>query len=143
MANAEGQPSGTASLIANGLALIVLGILAGVSAHYQWWLWLAASVGGLGGLVHEFVQSGGKIVFFQQHRDGLYLGSLAGVILGAVAGILMIRGHLIAGAPSDAPLGSITQLSYESFFAGLALKGVSEAAAGNPVPPTPPTPPTS
>jgi hypothetical protein len=138
MAHGKEQPSGTVFLIANGVALIVLGILAGVSGYYHWWLWLAAAVGGLGGLVHEFAQSGGRIVFFQQNRDGLYLGSLAGVVLGAVAGILVIRGHLIGSDPGAAPLGSVTQLSYECFFAGLALKGVSEAASGTVVPPASP-----
>ena len=34
MANAEEQPSATASIIVNGVALIVLSILAGVSGYY-------------------------------------------------------------------------------------------------------------
>ena len=63
----------------------------------------------------------------------MYLGSLAGMVLGAVAGILVIRGHLIASATGSAPSASTIQLSYEIFTAGLALKGVTEAAAGSPV----------
>jgi len=103
-----------------------------VSAHYQWWLVLAASVGGLGGLVHEIAQSGGKILFFQKHQDGMYLGAVSGIVLGAVAGVLVVRGHLIASV-ADIPSVSATQLSYEVFFAGLGLKGVAEAAGGNAV----------
>jgi hypothetical protein len=107
-------------------------ILAGVSGHNQWWLLLAASVGGLGGLAHEIAQSGGKIWFFQRYQDGLYLGAVAGIVLGAVAGILVVRGHLTASGADPQSVSAI-QLSSEVFFAGLGLKGVAEAAGGNPV----------
>ena len=117
------------SIIATVGTGVVLAILAWASVRNSWLLWLAASVGGLGGLVHEFAQSGGKIVFFQKEKDGLYLGSLAGTVLGAVAGLLVIRGHLTGSSPDV----NTTQLTYEIFVAGLALKGVTEAAAGNPV----------
>ena len=113
---------------------ILMGILAWLSAHYDWWLWLAVSVGALGGLAHEIAQSGGMILFFQKNQDGMYLGSLAGMVLGAVAGILVIRGHLIASASGAAVSVSTVQLEYEIFFAGLALKGVTEAAGSKPVP---------
>ena len=115
------------SLIATVVMVVLLSVLAWASAHYNWLLWLAASVGALGGLVHEIAQSGGKIVFFQKHDDGMYLGSVAGMILGAVAGLLVVRGHLTGSVVN----GSDIQLSYEIFFAGLALKGVAEAAGGN------------
>ena len=133
------KPEEKAALIANVAALIVLIFLAWLSASQGWLLLLAASVGGLGGLVHEFAQSKGKIVFFQKHEDGVYLGSLAGVFLGAVAGLLAIRGYVI-GSPTGI---SMTQVSYEGFLAGLALKGVAEAAGGTtvPSPPAPPPPP--
>ena len=42
--------------------------------------------------MHEFAQSGGRIIFFRREQDGLYLGSHAGVVMGATAGILVIRG---------------------------------------------------
>ncbi|MDP3779277.1 MAG: hypothetical protein Q8R30_04520 [bacterium] len=117
------------SIITTIVLVPFLAILAGVSAHYQWWLVLAASMGGLGGIAHEIAQSGGKILFFQRNKDGVYLGSAAGIVLGAVAGILIIRGYL----PADAPLVSATQLSYEIFLAGLGFKGMAEAATGNAV----------
>lgn len=122
------------SVIATLLMGVLLAILAWASGHNNWLLWLAASVGGLGGLVHEIAQSGGKIMFFQRHKDGMYLGSLAGIVLGAVAGILVIRGHLIASASGATLEVSKIQLTYEIFIAGLALKGVTEAAGGNAVP---------
>lgn len=78
------------------------------------------------GLVHEIAQSSGKILFFERQSDGLYLVTIAGVFLGAVTGILVIRGYLTENvAPTEAIL---VQMSYEAFLAGLALKGVAEAA---------------
>lgn len=140
MANWLGlKPEEKAALIINLAALVGLILLAWLSASRGWLLLLAGSVGGLGGLVHEFAQSKGQILFFQKHEDGVYLGSLAGVFLGAVAGLLAIRGYVIDSAASF----TMTQVSYEGFLAGLALKGVAEAAGGTVVPstPTPPAPP--
>ncbi|HXH13743.1 MAG TPA: DUF4257 domain-containing protein [Alphaproteobacteria bacterium] len=129
------------AVIVNGIALIGLIVLAGLSASAGWLLLLVGSVGGLGGLAHEFAQSKGKIVFFQRCEDGVYLGSLAGVFLGAVAALLTVRGYL-----TEHPTIDLTQLSYEGFLAGLALKGIAEAACGttvlsSPSPPASPAPP--
>lgn len=87
---------------------------------------LAGSCGGLGGLVHEISQSGGKILFYQKHEDGIYLGSVAGILLGAAAGILLLRGYLNGDVTAYT-----AQIAFESFLAGLALKGVFEATGGN------------
>lgn len=70
----------------------------------------------LGGLAHELVQSKGTIVLPTDRDDGIYLGSAFGLVLGATAGVVALQ----AGQPSAA----------SAFLAGLALKGVSEAAAG-------------
>ncbi len=70
---------------------------------------------------------------FQRHQDGMYLGSLAGMVLGAVAGLLVIRDHLISSATRTTSSINAVQLTYEIFIAGLPLKGVTEAAAGSPV----------
>ena len=56
------------------------------------------------------------------------MGSISGITLGAVAGILAVRGYLTDSSTTD-----FTQITYEVFLAGLALKGVVEAATGNPV----------
>jgi hypothetical protein len=48
------------------------------------------------------------------------------VFLGAVAGILVIRGYLTEDTATTN--ATFVQMSYEAFLAGLALKGVAEAA---------------
>ena len=101
-----------------------------------WILWLAVAIGGLGGLVHEIAQSGGKILFFERKLDGFYIGSLGGVVLGAVAGIMTVRGFVVDPTTLK-PSGTQgpVALMFELFLAGLALKGVTEAAGGQAVPP--------
>jgi len=118
------------SIIGTVVLFLASAIVASWSAQHQSVLWLAASAGALGGLVHELAQSGGKILFFRMEADGLYLGSIAGMVLGSVAGVLVVRGHLTGSAPDE----NMVQLAYEVFTAGLALKGVVEAAGGNVVP---------
>ena len=114
------------SIITTAVLGVVLAFAAWFSYRNQWLLVLAFSVGGLGGLVHEIAQSRGRILFFQRQSDGLYLGTIAGVILGAVAGVLVIRGYLTGDtATTDA---TFVHMSYETFMAGLALKGIAEAA---------------
>lgn len=136
-ATAGGQPNVLSSMdkwsiIITFASAVVLGTVTYISAGKGWWIGIAAAMGGLGGLVHEIAQSGGKILFFERKADGFYLGSIAGAVLGAVAGLMTIRGLLIDGG---APDGGATQLVYEALFAGLAMKGVTEAAGGQAVPP--------
>jgi hypothetical protein len=145
----ESEPARYSVLITVGIA-IGLAVLASLATHYvsqdrssPWVIWLVVAVGGLGGLAHEFAQSGGKILFFQRKLDGFYLGSLAGVILGAVAGLLAARGTItnLSVASAANQTGPIP-LIFEAFLAGLALKGVAEAAGGQAVsPPVPPSTP--
>jgi hypothetical protein len=52
------------------------------------------------------------------------------MLLGGVAGLLAVKGFLIS-PPTPPP--TVMQLIYESFIAGLALKGITEAAGGQPV----------
>jgi uncharacterized protein DUF4257 len=111
---------------------VALVAVAWVSASNGWVLALALSVGGLGGLIHELAQSRGKILFFSKQDDGIYLGTIAGVVLGAVAGVLTVRGFLLEG--SETTFEGTVKVTYEVFLAGLALKGVVEAAGGSPVP---------
>ena len=114
------------SIIATAAIGIVLAVTAWFSYHNKQLLILAFSVGGIGGLVHDIAQSRGKLLFFKRQSDGLYLGTVAGVFLGAVAGVVVIRGFLTGDTPTtDA---TFVQMSYEAFLAGLALKGVAEAA---------------
>src|SRR5262245_5884729 len=119
------------SVVVTAVFGIIAAIGAVISMQSHAVMGLAVSVGALGGLAHEIVQSGGKIMFFQRREDGVYLGSIAGMALGTVAGVLVVRSHLPAVTGVDATPALMTELAYEIFLAGLALKGVSEAAGGN------------
>jgi len=74
----------------------------------------------IGGFFHEIVQSGGSVAYPQLKQDGLYFGSLTGLIFGGIAGMLAVQA--LPANPTVGP-GFIPQM----FFAGLALKGVAEA----------------
>lgn len=120
------------SIIGTILLTVLAAIVARASIATDNYIWLAISMGAIGGLIHEFFQSGGKILFFKKAQDGIYLGSVAGMILGAVAGILYIRGELgtLTSVTTDV---NYQQLSIDLFLAGLGLKGIAEAAAGSKV----------
>jgi hypothetical protein len=129
-------------LYTSGFSVAFL-IVALLTTSWNFLILHTIAVGSLGGLVHEFAQSQGKIFFFRKEKDGLYLGSLTGMILGTVAGLLVIRSYIqppISGEPPSnaAATEQATQnhqpfglaLSLEIFFAALGLKGVAEAATG-------------
>lgn len=140
---------------------IVLGGLAAFSFNRIWpnysngWIiWLGIAAGGIGGLVHEFGQSGGKLLFFKRAEDGVYLGALAGMFMGMVVGALAVQGLFTqqplagnqtqpsaavgtpsAGQPTQQPAPAPRQplaveAFYTAFLAGLALKGFAEAVGG-------------
>jgi hypothetical protein len=115
-------------LLAVGIAILFV-VAAMYSYRSQSLFILAGSMGGLGGLLHEFVQSGGKFVIVQKKSDGIYLGTLAGALIGIIAGMLMTRGYLNV---TDGKTINYLEVTYEAFTAGLALKGVVEAATGKP-----------
>lgn len=110
--------------------VLVLGGLAWLATEKEWILVFACSVGALGGLLHEFAQSGGKVLFPKKMEDGIYLGAFTGAVLGAVAGILVVRGFLIFEGEHAQLSISHVQLGYEVFIAGLGLKGIAEAGTG-------------
>lgn len=112
-------------------AAVLMVIIAIICARNGWWIGIAAAMGALGGLVHEIAQSGGTILRFERKADGFYIGAMAGAVLGAIAGLMTIRGILVDGA---AVQPKAVQLAYEALLAGIALKGVTEAAGGAPVP---------
>jgi hypothetical protein len=116
------------------LGTLVLTGLAIITAIYTMsnddYFVLALSMGAIGGLLHEFAQSGGKILFFQKAKDGMYLGSISGMVLGAVAGIMLIKG-LLPNLDDPTKDFNSYELAIDSFFAGLGLKGIAEAASGN------------
>lgn len=117
------------SLIATLILTVLAGFLAYNSMRSENYFILAISMGAVGGLLHEFVQSGGKIFFFQKEEDGIYLGSISGIILGVIAGTIFFRGELdLLNDPSHDI--NVYQFAIDVFFAGLGLKGVAEAASG-------------
>lgn len=101
-----------------------------------WWNYghnpfaLAVSLGCVGGLMHELAQSGGKILFFTKKDDGVYLGSVSGIMLGGITGVIAVHAMPL---PDTGQPAFYQNLAYETFMAGLGLKGLVEAAAGNSV----------
>ncbi len=84
---------------------------------------VSVSVAALGGFVHEIAQSGGSVAYPQMKDDGLYLGSISGLLFGAIAGLLAVQAF---------PAGTQVDVRFVSqmFFSGLALKGLAEAVGG-------------
>jgi len=117
------------SVLITIVAFVILSVVAYLSLKEQSAFVLALSAGGLGGIVHELFQSGGKIPLIKQYQDGYYLGSLAGMLFGAIAGIMAAR-FFLTGEPDQ---HGVSQLAYDTFLAGLGLKGVAEAAGGKAV----------
>jgi len=85
---------------------------------------IAACMGGLGGFTHDIVQNKRAWQNPTSTTDGYFLGTLAGIFLGVVSGLLV--GLLL---PSDT-LASTA--AYTGLSAGIALKGIAEAAASAP-----------
>ena len=129
-------------------------------------IWTAVNVGALGGLAHEIAQSKGTAFLPDSSSGGQasgnpdkekagnensgtnqesYLGGLLGIILGGAAGLLTLS------ATSASPAVS-TQFVVTAFSAGVAFKGIADAAAspsksgttsGNSSQTTPKPPPTT
>jgi len=98
-------------------------------------IWTVVCVGALGGLAHEIVQSKGTSFLPDTQSSGQnagkkdnsgsqenYLGGLLGLILGGAAGLLTL-------SATSATSGVSTELVVTAFSAGVALKGISDAAA--------------
>jgi len=146
--------------------LIVLGIFSFRNVwpghNSGWIIWLGLAAGGLGGILHEFAQSGGKLLLTKREADGIYLGSLTGMLLGMLAGVLAVQGLFSSPTapanntpvpavnasisavtaptpqtPNPAPSAPQPPLAIQAFYtallAGLGLKGVAEAVSGQSV----------
>ncbi|MBI2078625.1 MAG: hypothetical protein HYT80_09710 [Euryarchaeota archaeon] len=88
---------------------------------------LALATGALGGLAHELIQSRGKLLFFRRAKDGLQLGSVSSLAMGAIAGGLAVNTLL---APGSYAAALPREIAFQAFTAGLALKGLAGAATG-------------
>ena len=80
------------SSLASVAVLAMLLVVIAFAWYGYWKVILAISLGALGGLLHEFAQSSGRFFMPGKQDDGaFYLGSLGGVFVGAIAGILAIQ----------------------------------------------------
>lgn len=143
--------------------LVILGIVSfrkvWPNQSNGWMIWLGFAAGGVGGLIHEFAQSGGRLLLTKREADGIYLGALMGMLLGILAGVLAVQSLFVqpstsSNTPPSPPsmsAGSTTatqpgntqpaaptspiaiQALYTALLAGLSLKGVAEAATGQSV----------
>jgi hypothetical protein len=73
--------------------------------------------GGLGGFIHDIAKNKGIITLPKRINNELYLGSLLGILLGAVCGLLAIP---TAGAGTE-------KVASVAFFSGIGFKGLGEA----------------
>jgi hypothetical protein len=121
-------------------SVVVLVLLLGLIRYAwigNWKVTLAISLGALGGLLHEFAQSHGSIFMPGKQADKeFYVGSLGGVLVGAIAGILAIQSILTTAPSEGTPTGVGSAFAYalafSAFVAGLGLKGVAEAVTTSP-----------
>jgi hypothetical protein len=110
------------------VSLVLLAVLLGISffaAAQHLWVLLAGCLGALGGLAHELTQSQGRFIVPRPNEDGVYLGTLMGLVLGAVAGIV--------AAPTFLNNPTAYTVGFGTFFAGLGVKGAADAALGTAV----------
>jgi hypothetical protein len=109
------------------ITLVLFGLAMGFGMYYVLnpnAIAVALALGTAGGIAHEIVQSGGKVLVPKTVDGGdVNLGSLAGVVLGLVAGFLVLKGvdPSTLTKPSD-----MLNIAFEALTAGLALKGVTD-----------------
>lgn len=118
----QASPTVTASMIISLDALVIMLLVTSWAFASDNSLLLAVGAGSNGGIAHELIRSNGSFVFpsrVQSAPNEIHLGSFAGALLGAIAGLLTVP------ATGGAPL----LIGTTSFLAGLALKGVAEAAS--------------
>jgi hypothetical protein len=123
-------------------ALITLGIFSfrkvWPSNSSGWLIWLGLAAGGLGGILHEFAQSGGKLLLTRREADGIYLGSLTGMLLGMLAGVLAVQGLFSSPPPQmNTPPAPAVNMSTSGVNAPAPQTPNSALSAPTPQPPSP------
>jgi len=116
---AFGVVTQTAMAMVVVLILVVLG-LAGALTKSVFLLSIVA--GSVGGLIHDLVQNKAVILYPSTTEEGVYLGWILGIILGGAAGFIAYASGVVSGTFDPRLLSA-------PFTAGIALKGVTDAAA--------------
>jgi len=105
------------------LILLVIVLALGLTFYYSFprAFFMALFAGGIGGMIHEFAQSYGKFLLPNTDAKGNQcLGTLLGILAGAVAGLLVYKGLI--------PHASVgPELAVSAIIAGLAAKGLADA----------------
>ena len=115
------------------IAAIIFLIVLAILMIYKWphAFVVAISAGALGGLAHEIGQSQGKYILPTTDNTGNFcLGGLIGIIAGGTAGLTTYQGLL--GTGTTTAVAPDARLVVAALLAGLAVKGVTDAA--NPKP---------
>ena len=98
--------------------LIILGVAGGLAKSV---LLLAIVVGCVGGLIHDLIQNKAILLKPKTTAEGIYIGWILGIILGGAAGFIAI-------ASGVASTTFEVQSLLAPFTAGIALKGITDAA---------------
>ena len=99
--------------------LIILGIAGSLTSSF---LLLSIVAGCVGGLIHDLIQNKAVILYPSTTSEGVYLGWILGIILGGAAGFLAYASGVVSTTFDPKLLSA-------PFAAGIALKGVIDAAA--------------
>lgn len=88
------------SIIGTVVLFVVSAIVASWSAQYHWYSGSPRRRARWAARWTSWRKAVARFLFFRSEADELYLRSVAGRVLGSVAGLLVVRGHL-TGAVAD------------------------------------------
>ena len=106
------------------LVIVVLVVLGGIGGFTKSALLLCVIAGAAGGLIHDLIQNKAVVLLPAKTVEGVYLGWVLGIILGGAAGFIAYAG--LSATTLDAKTISA------ALAAGIALKGITDAAANQP-----------
>ena len=99
--------------------LFILGLAGSLTESV---LLLSIVVGCVGGVIHDLIQNKAIILYPSTTDEGVYIGWILGVILGGAAGFIAYGSGVVSTTLDP-------RLLLAPFTAGIALKGVIDAAA--------------
>ncbi len=83
---------------------------------------VAFAFGIVGGIAHEIVQSGGKVIVPKTVEKDLNLGTLVGVVLGVMSGLIALRGQDLTVVTSS----SMINIAYTAAIGGFGFKALGD-----------------